>query len=318
MQRIIKKIFSEPILIEQPPVLIDIGASGGTHFAWKFIKKYSICIAFDADDRDILVTEKESDDFKQLFIFNRVVTDSENGKVDFFLTESPYCSSALQPDSDSLNVWLFKKLFNVVKKVSLPAISLKKAINEVGVEYVDWFKTDSQGTDLRLFLNIPDEVRHKIVVAEFEPGILDSYIYEDKLYSVLKAMELESFWLSNLDIKGTPRLNHNVISEKFSEQDVGRLLYSLKKSPCWGEMRFLKELDSLDSEREFLLAWLFSTLDKQYGYAYETSLIAKKKYKNNIFSLLNDYSLKQIKESLTLKSKMKRKLLEFCRTLFEH
>ncbi len=48
----INKILSRPEITGDPPVLLDIGASGEIHKNWKFIAKHSICVAFDADKRD--------------------------------------------------------------------------------------------------------------------------------------------------------------------------------------------------------------------------------------------------------------------------
>src|SRR3972149_3308058 len=98
MKKIIKKIFSRPELINQPPVLIDIGASESLNSKWKKIAKYSWCIAFDADERDFQFIEKEQSRFRKLFVYNCIALDKDQNKSDFFLTSSPYCSSVLQPD----------------------------------------------------------------------------------------------------------------------------------------------------------------------------------------------------------------------------
>jgi len=62
-------------LINQPPVLVDIGASGFLHRKWKSIAKYSICIAFDADDRDFDISKIENKNWKKLIKLNRLVAE---------------------------------------------------------------------------------------------------------------------------------------------------------------------------------------------------------------------------------------------------
>ena len=64
---IIKKVFSHQSLIDKPPVLIDLGASGEIHKKWKAIAKHSICIAFDADTRDFKPTITEGCGWKKLY-----------------------------------------------------------------------------------------------------------------------------------------------------------------------------------------------------------------------------------------------------------
>ena len=66
MKKIIKKIMSHPSLVSQPPILMDIGASGFIHKKWNSIAKYSICIAFDADTRDFQTTEAEDIGWRKL------------------------------------------------------------------------------------------------------------------------------------------------------------------------------------------------------------------------------------------------------------
>ncbi len=61
------------------------------------------------------------------------------------------------------------------------------------MDYIDGYKTDSQGTDLRIFNSLPKEIINKILLAEFEPGIIDAYQGEDKLHHLLAHMEKEPF-----------------------------------------------------------------------------------------------------------------------------
>ncbi len=64
----------------------------------------------------------------------------------------------------------------LTKKVELNSIHIQKALDNAKLDYVDWFKSDSQGIDLRLFKSLDEKIRSKILLAEFEPGIIDAYI----------------------------------------------------------------------------------------------------------------------------------------------
>ena len=68
--------------------------------------------------------------------------------------------------------------------VELPALDIPSVLAELGLERVDWLKGDSQGTDLRLFRSLGD-LASSVLVAEFEPGIIDAYEGEDKFADVL-------------------------------------------------------------------------------------------------------------------------------------
>jgi hypothetical protein len=56
--KIIKTILESDYFAAAPPVLVDIGASGEINTKWKPIAPYSICIAFDADDREFHITKQ--------------------------------------------------------------------------------------------------------------------------------------------------------------------------------------------------------------------------------------------------------------------
>lgn len=78
----IGEILKRQELQEQPPVLLDIGASGDLPSLWKEISKYSICLAFDGDDREFAYIEERKKLFKELIIVNKIVSSSE-GEIDF-------------------------------------------------------------------------------------------------------------------------------------------------------------------------------------------------------------------------------------------
>ncbi len=116
MRKLIEKILSQTEIVSNPPVLIDIGASGQIHHKWKKIAKHSVCLAFDADERDFQFIEKEQSTFKKLYVYNCIASDKDQTKADFFLTRSPYCSSVLEPDTLKLKPYLNSQLFEVDKE----------------------------------------------------------------------------------------------------------------------------------------------------------------------------------------------------------
>ena len=300
MKNIFHKILSEPELKEKPPVLVDIGASEQIHKKWKKIAKYSVCLAFDADERDFQFIEKEKSSFRKLFVYNCIALDKDQNKAEFFLTSSPYCSSVLQPDLVSLKPYLFSHLFEVQKKVELNSIHIQKALNNAKLDYVDWFKSDSQGIDLRLFKSLDERIRNRVLVAEFEPGIIDAYIGEDKLYSVLKELIDDGFWLSDIKIKGVARLPKEFLDDEFKSSTIKKLVKeSLKKSPGWGEMTFINSFENAEfSIRQSLLGWLFSTLEKHHSFAFVLASRGYEKFNSELFSELKNYSRSQMKKEI--------------------
>lgn len=266
---------------EKPPVLIDVGASGAIHGTWSDIAPYSICLAFDADEREYPITEKEDSGYKKLFLFHKIVTADDIEDTDFYLTKSPYCSSLLQPDHISLAFWNFQPLFEIEKKCKLKCITLRKALQESGLNYVDWFKTDSQGTDLRLFQSLGNEIIPLIKIAEFEPGFIDAYRQEDKFDALLKWISGKSFFLDSLEVQHVHRTRADII-KKFIPSGMSPDSYSFfaKKSPAWVNALYLNtglnyaEWDLRDS----LLFLVACILREQFGMTYEFAVLMSQRY----------------------------------------
>ena len=305
--KLIKTILESKPLVDQPPVLVDIGASGEIHARWKQIAPYSICVAFDADGRDFSVQTTEAAGYRKLYKLNRIVVSDERPSADFFLTQSPHCSSLLLPTSDKLKSWFSQSYFKVEKKVELPAISLAKVLGDLKLEYVDWLKTDSQGTDLRLFLSVPEPIRRKILAADFEPGIIDAYSGEDKLSQILEALPKHGFWFCTMEVRGFPRIT----PDRLNEVGPGYSSRIIRNSPCWAEVTCLREQPP-QSERDLLLLAVFALVENQPGFALEVLDFARTLHSDPIFESSRQEILKHLRPSkLTIpliraKSKMMR------------
>ncbi len=293
---LINKILSLKELVDKPPVLIDIGASGQLHKPWKNISKYSICIAFDADERKFNFVREEVGRFKRLLIYNCIVTDTDQSETDFYLTKSPYCSSLLEPDEEALKDWVFSEKFKVEKKVKLNSRALNSVLSDAKIDYVDWFKTDSQGTDLRLFASLPEKIMDKVLAAEFEPGILDSYHGEDKLYRLMEFMSDKNFWMSDIEIRGTQRISLELL-KKITQNDIIKKLIqnSLKISPGWAEVKYINCFKESFEKRDYLLGWIFATISNQFGFALTVADQGLRQFGDEIFQEMKDHSTRQIK-----------------------
>lgn len=292
--KIIDHILQREEFVSAPPVLIDIGASGGLHAKWSRVAPYSYCIGFDPDSREMGFAEKETTTFRKLFIFNRVVTDLQQDEVDFYLTKSPFCSSSLHPENEKLGCWSFQRLFDVERTVKLKAMRVSDALHEAGISGIDWFKTDTQGTDLRLFRTLPDEIRQNVLLIELEPGILDGYQGEDKLSEVIGYMHQQGFFLSTMEVKGTQRISPEVV-ESFSGIDARVWKHCLMKSPGWAELSYLNPLQKGKyPKRSYLLAFVFALLEKQFGFALEIARSGYAATNDPYFNELHDEAMKLI------------------------
>jgi hypothetical protein len=296
---LIDEILNRREFVDDPPVLIDIGASGKIHPKWKKIARYSVCIAFDADDREFGYVENAASGFRKLYVYNCIVSDKESDKIDFYLTKSPYCSSTLEPDLAALAEWSFADKFIIEKNISLNNITLSKVLQNLNISKIDWFKTDSQGIDLRLFKSLSNEIQDKVIVAEFEPGFIDAYKSEDKLFNIVGYMSTRNFWLSDFNTKGAERLTQEDLSGITHYKFLKKLIqFSHRQSPGWAEMTYINSCRNNHTIRDYLLGWVFSMIHKQYGFSLKLAEEGKRKFNDNIFDGMKRRSLRKIKSDL--------------------
>jgi hypothetical protein len=176
---------------------------------------------------------------------------------------------------------------------------LAKALEQAGVSRVDWFKTDSQGIDLRLFQSLPETMRGRVLAAEFEPGIIDAYEGEDKMAAVLAAMDRPEFWLAALALRGTVRISAEDAA-RFGGHQSRRLADVLKTSPGWGEMTYLNTFRASGpfSQRDWLLGWIIACLQEQYGFALDLCRRAQAAVPDPLFPTLCEQTEGIIRERL--------------------
>ncbi|MEP5566531.1 MAG: hypothetical protein ABJN62_01730 [Halioglobus sp.] len=297
MRHIIQKVLRHTTLVDKPPVMVDVGASGDLDRDWSFVAAHAICVAFDADTRDFELVESEGNGWKKLYTLNRIVSERSSAEVNFYLTKSPYCSSALRPDEAAIEPWDFRSLFTVQEEIKLPATDLGSALAEVGVDYIDWFKTDSQGTDLRIFRALDDKVIRQVKVAEFEPGIIDSYLGEDKLHGLMSYMETQPFWVTGMHIKGSQRIDQRDVD--VLPVRVRRYYHRLlKTAPGWCEISYMNQFqDGELNTRDYLLGWLFATLKGEQGFALRLARIGRDIDGDPLFDELYAFSQKRLSRS---------------------
>lgn len=297
----IDKILLRKEFEEKPPVLVDIGASGNVHHRWRKITKYSICITFEPDSRKFGYIQKESKHYKKLFVFNCGAGNDDEKESKFYLTRSPYCSSFLKPNIEKLRPYSFAYKFIVENEVIYSIRGIRSILNELNIPYVDWYKSDSQGWDLRIFSSIGNEIIQKIIAAEFEPGIMDAYEGEDKLHQVLAYMEKFPFFLSRLDVKGISRISCNNLGKISSIPVLQKIaIESHKQIAGWGEMLYLNtfEGDYLSSIRDYLLGIAIAILNQEYGFALELSQKARSVYNDSIFHEIEQYCIWKIRNTI--------------------
>jgi hypothetical protein len=280
-----ERIFRHPALRDAPPVLVDVGASDRLHPAWRRLVPYAIGVGFEPDRREITAMETSAKGFKQWISCDRIVVAGTETLSPFYLTQSPYCSSTLPPNLAALSDWTFADLFKVKETQTLPATQLTVVLKSHGIAHPDWLKCDTQGTDLRIFLSFPPEVRRRVLAVDFEPGLIDAYHGEDKLFTILGAMEQEPFWIAQMEMQGVPRGQRASLIRRLGPAWTNAYLKFGPIAPGWANVSYLHRIADADGlgVREYLLAWVFATELNQPAFALELAESGLERFDDGVF-----------------------------------
>jgi hypothetical protein len=297
---LIDRIFDEPELRATPPVLVDVGAAGGAHPAWRRIARHSIGVGFEPDAREAAPLGSAQRQFQRwVFCPGLAVPEPPpRGTAMLHLTRSPQCSSTLAPRATAVGEWAFADLFDVVETRAFPATTLLAALKAQGLDRIDWLKCDTQGLDLRLFLSLPPAWRARLLAVEFEPGLTDVYEGEDKLADVLVAMKSEPFWLAELVVGRTPRGRPALLTAQLGANAVRWVRRLGPTAPAWVNARYLRDITvaapSLN-RRAYLLNWVFATIAGQHGQALTVADAGIQRFGDELFAAMNADSVRALR-----------------------
>jgi len=293
------RIFAHPSLADAPPVLVDIGASGGVHARWRKFARYSIGVGFEPDSREAGALAPASRQFRQWISCSKlVVGDAAAREAELRLTKFPFCSSTLQPDHAALGDWAFAGLFAEERVQCLPATTVAALLQESGLDRVDWLKCDTQGTDLRIWQSLPVALRQQSLAVEFEPGLIDAYVGEDKFHQVLAAMEAEPMWLAELGVAGTPRGRPELLARRLGSKLAD---YYRKYGPAaagWVNALYLRRRPEPTALRANLLLWVFATELNQHAFACEVAEAAAAATGDALAEELAERSVRNMRHAL--------------------
>ncbi|HET7535423.1 MAG TPA: FkbM family methyltransferase [Candidatus Didemnitutus sp.] len=292
------RIFAEPELQAAPPVLVDVGAAGGIHGAWRAIARHSIGVGFEPDARDAAALGGAARLFRRWILCPGLVVPERpaDGTTALHLTRSPQCSSTLPPRADALHEWAFAEFFDVQETRALPAATLADFLGQRGIDRIDWLKCDTQGLDLKIFLGLPAEWRSRVLALDFEPGVIDAYAGEDKLADVLTAMQTEPFWLADLSVGRTARGRPKLLAEALGPDAVRRVRQLGPAAPAWANLRFLRTLpDSPADRRMHLIGWVFAMMARQPAEALAIARAGAERFGGDLFARMTAASVSALR-----------------------
>jgi len=269
------------------PILVDVGASGGTPRIWQPIRQHSTYIGFDGDERELPTSpdqerqHPQAKEFRHARFVHEVITADPGGggSVRFYLTHSPYCSSTLRPNPTITDNFLSAESFVIEAEEQVRASTLDEVMHRLNLDRIDWMKIDTQGTDLRIFASLDQTIRDRMLAIDVEPGLRGAYMGEDLFCDIHQRFMAEGFWLSNLRVCGLVRMRKTTLDELHQSDptlDGEVISKALRTTPGWTECRYLRSLESLakvgGTKRDYVALWVFAAIDKQWGFGLDLAL----------------------------------------------
>lgn len=258
------------------PLLVDVGSADGAPPVWRTIAPWCCYLAFDADPR--ASGDRRAQFQESVVSTHAVVADLAAGDIVLYLTEAAQCSSTLRPDPASLAEYFFSPLFEVKAEKHVPATTLDDELARRAWPCIDWLKIDSQGTDLRIFQSLRDDVRDRVLALDLEPGLIDAYEGEDLFVDSHRTVVRQGFWLSNVRIGQAVRMRHSTlraIEPRHADVTPVTIETGVRGTPAWVEARYLRTIEwvvARSGPHDLPLLWVFAVLDGQIGFALDVAV----------------------------------------------
>ena len=265
-------------------VMLDVGSSGELFAPFEYFRKDSKIICFDPCKQDLSILDELNSD--QLIYINKAIScDKEIEKIKFYLTTNSECSSTLKPKGELLERWPYASLFKVSKEVYIDSITIEDAINQIGVDHIDWIKLDTQGTDLRIIESLPESLKNSLIVCDVEPGYYEHYNEADLFPKLHTKMIEHGFWLANLEHQTQPRISEKhwlKLLEKLKADGLKHNFLELTRSPTAAEACYMRTIESaLILEygfEKFLVLWAISMSKSLFAFAYDVACTIEREF----------------------------------------
>lgn len=178
MLKILKNLFSAKTT--HPLIIVDIGCRWG--FADKFIDNSEniIVYGFDPDVEECSRLDKLYN-HKNIKLVPIGLSDRQ-GKRKLFLTNEPACSSLYKPDQMLTENYPCLDCAKEVSTIHVEVSTLDMWAKEARVEYIDYIKIDTQGSELDILKGgekILQSVRFLEIEVEFNPIYTDQPIFSE-------------------------------------------------------------------------------------------------------------------------------------------
>lgn len=135
--------------------LVYIGANQGNSL-WNIFGEYDEVYAFEPDPEMFDILKKRYKQFEWVTLIN-AACHSEDGEFDFYVTPNRVSSSLSDASNNE------KKLGcpEILKRIKVKTINLENFLSDNNIDYIDYYLSDAQGSDLNILNTIKDYIDNK-------------------------------------------------------------------------------------------------------------------------------------------------------------
>lgn len=193
--------------------LVYIGANVGSSLSG-MVHKYDRVYAFEPDPELFETLSRNLSKHSWVTLVNAACSNTD-GKQDFYVTPNRVSSSL----ADVTEYEKQNGCPNYLKKITVKTINLKKFLKENNVDYIDYYLSDTQGSDLNILKTIKNFVDDKKISELFIETHGNNWIlYEglDNRFDGFKEILSQNYEFIHASLG---RLHGKIVSEKEIPED---------------------------------------------------------------------------------------------------
>ena len=194
-------------------VLVYVGANQGNSL-WEIFDKYDQVYAFEPDPEMFEKLNRRFKQFEWVTLINAACS-FEDGETSLYVTPNRVSTSLA-------DVTEYEKQHgcpNYLKKVTVKTVNLKKFLEDNKVDYIDYYLSDTQGSDLNILKTIKEFVDEKKIGELFiETHGNDWILYEglDNKFDGFKEVLSKNYDFVHASLG---RLNGKIVTEEEIPED---------------------------------------------------------------------------------------------------
>lgn len=168
-------------LLERNLTIIDVGCRAGIADAWETLGAHATVVGFDPDADEcerLRANYRGPCDVK----FVPAALGATTGESPLFITQDPACSSVLEPDASLADAMPELSCIRPLRQTSVRITTLDRSGPEAGIDYVDFMKIDTQGSELMVLQgasNYLATTRALEIEVEFNPLYVGQPLFGD-------------------------------------------------------------------------------------------------------------------------------------------